>query len=170
MKKQELIKHIEDLPYNEGLIVDTIKISRNGLLKLIEQLDEPGKVTIPQFVAEYIEKSRLKGWDLLASMCFVLNEKNKKTTKWLYLGENKNIFALAWIYGYEIEKEPKYTVTVKAINCATKYLVFGEISASWFFAENRYGNVSTKFTRKELEDAGFGEVFNSPLFEVEEVE
>lgn len=25
-------------------------------------------------------------------------------------------------------------------------------------------------TRKELEDAGFGEVFNSPLFEVEEVE
>lgn len=25
-------------------------------------------------------------------------------------------------------------------------------------------------TRKELEEAGFGEVFNSPLFEVEEVE
>lgn len=40
MNKQELIEHIEDLPYNEGLIVDTIKISRNGLLKLIEQLDE----------------------------------------------------------------------------------------------------------------------------------
>lgn len=36
MNKKELIKHIEDLPYNEGLIVDTIKISRNGLLKLIE--------------------------------------------------------------------------------------------------------------------------------------
>ena len=41
MNKQELKKHIEDLPYNEGLIIDTIKISRNGLLKLIEQLDEP---------------------------------------------------------------------------------------------------------------------------------
>lgn len=41
MNKQELIKHIENLPYNEGLIVDTIKISRKGLLKLIEQLDEP---------------------------------------------------------------------------------------------------------------------------------
>lgn len=71
----------------------------------IEGMVERDKVTIPQFVAEYIEKSRLKGWDLLASMCFVLNEKNKKTTKWLYLGENKNIFALAWIYGYTVEKE-----------------------------------------------------------------
>ena len=28
----------------------------------------------------------------------------------------------------------------------------------------------TKFTGKELEEAGFGEVFNSPLFEVREVE
>ena len=71
----------------------------------IEGMVERDKVTIPQFVAEYIEKSRLKGWDLLASMCFVLNEKNKKTTKWLYLDENKNIFALAWIYGYTVEKE-----------------------------------------------------------------
>ena len=41
MNKQELIKHIEDLPYNEGLIVDTIKISRKGLLELVKQLDEP---------------------------------------------------------------------------------------------------------------------------------
>ena len=55
MNKRELIKHIEDLLYNEGLIVDTIKISRNGLLKLIEQLDEPQKVKIPQFVADWIK-------------------------------------------------------------------------------------------------------------------
>lgn len=41
MKKQELIKHIEDLPYKEGLIVDKIDISRKGLLKLVKQLDEP---------------------------------------------------------------------------------------------------------------------------------
>lgn len=58
MNKRELIKHIEDLPYNEGLIVDTIKISRNGLLKLIEQLDEPQKVKIPQVIAEYIKQKK----------------------------------------------------------------------------------------------------------------
>ena len=143
MNKQKLIKRIEDLPYTEGPIADTIEINRNWILKSIEQLDEPemghadeapryvknilarlrelplhnrevwlnaimgefekdfssakwregyeqgkfegmlerDKVTIPQFVAEYIEESRLKGWDLLASMCFVLNAKKQKNYK-----------------------------------------------------------------------------------------
>ena len=51
MKKEELKKHIEDLPYNEGLIVDTIKISRNGLLKLIEQLDEPKLLNLKDIIS-----------------------------------------------------------------------------------------------------------------------
>ena len=50
MNKQELIKHIEGLPYTEGFFVDTVRIGRSGLLKLINQLNEPQKVTIPQFV------------------------------------------------------------------------------------------------------------------------
>lgn len=81
MKKQELIEKINAIPWDEGLVVDTLKINRAGLLQLIEQLDEPQKPVVPQFVADYIEESRLKGWDLLASMCFVLNAKNKKNYK-----------------------------------------------------------------------------------------
>ena len=61
MKKQELIKHIEDLPYKEGPIVDKIDISRKGLLELVEQLDEPGKVKIPSVVARWIGYA--KGWN-----------------------------------------------------------------------------------------------------------
>ena len=79
MNKQELIGKYEYLNHNYFRMVDTSEVLRD-----LKQLDEPQKVVVPQFVAEYIEKSRLKGWDLLASMCFVLNEKNKKTTKWLY--------------------------------------------------------------------------------------
>lgn len=56
MNKQELIKHIEGLPYTEGFFVDTVRIGRSGLLKLINQLDEPQKVIVPQFVADWIEK------------------------------------------------------------------------------------------------------------------
>jgi hypothetical protein len=41
MRKQELIKRIEDLPYTEGPIADTITINRNWILESIEQLDEP---------------------------------------------------------------------------------------------------------------------------------
>ena len=40
MRKQELIKRIEDLPYTEGPIADTIEINRNWILKSIEQLVE----------------------------------------------------------------------------------------------------------------------------------
>lgn len=168
MNKQELIERIEGLPYNEGLIVDTVKISRNGLLKLIEQLDEPKPVKVPQFVADYIEESRLKGWDLLASMCFVVSAKNKKTTKWFYLGENKNIFALAWIFGYDVEKESKYIVKVKATGqCLGKYYINNEILSPRFIYTGRHAD---SFTRKELEEADFSWVFNCDGVGVEEVE
>ena len=47
----------------------------------IEGMVEREKVKVPQFVADYIEESRLKGWDLLASMCFVVSAKKQKNYK-----------------------------------------------------------------------------------------
>ena len=136
----------------------------------IEGMVERDKVTIPQFVAEYIEKSRLKGWDLLASMCFVLNEKNKKTTKWLYLGENKNIFALAWIYGYTVEKEKKYKIVMLNIASSGGVLTRIKHDDSWIWIDTLGTIVEGRtHTRKELEEAGFGWVFDCPGIEIEEV-
>ena len=170
MKKQELIEKINAIPWDEGLVVDTLKINRAGLLQLIEQLDEPQKPVVPQFVADYIEESRLKGWDLLASMCFVLNAKNKKTTKWFYLGENKNIFARAWFDGYTIE-EKRYMVRVKGVNDYGCYLNKGLLSKEYFWeSKSEIGGCRTKHTRKQLEEDNFGWVFDCPGMEVEEVE
>ena len=139
-------------------------VAISNVLKDLRELDEPQKVVVPQFVAEYIEKSRLKGWDLLASMCFVLNEKNKKTTKWLYLGENKNIFALAWIYGYEVEKEKRYKVVIKE----TKQPLYYNASDDKLFFS--MGKIASHFTRQQLEKLNFGWVFDCPATEVLEVE
>lgn len=130
---------------------------------------EREKVTIPQFVADYIEESRLKGWDLLASMCFVLNAKNKKTTKWFYLGENKNIFALAWINGYTVEEEKRYSVKIKG-KVEENLLVYGLGINRYFFARTYDSSKRNGHTRKELEEDGFGWVFDCPGIEVEEVE
>ena len=133
-----------------------------NLIREYEKLNKPEKVKVPQFVADYIEESRLKGWDLLASMCFVVSAKNKKTTKWFYLGENKNIFALAWIFGYEVEEEKRYLVRFKA----TKH----------YFDKDGNGRVyfslayKSCFTKKQLEEADFGWVFDCPGIEIEEVE
>ena len=91
--------------------------------------------------------------------------------KWLDSEDNQRTFALAWFDGYTIKKEMRYQVKMKAIKSNSQYLVFGELSETWWFGSaEQIGNVKSKHTRKEIEDAGFGEVFNSPLFEVEEVE
>ena len=144
---------------------------------------ELNKILVPQFVAEYIEESRLRGWDLLASMCFVLIAKNKKTTKWFYLGENKNIFALAWIFGYtvEVDEEKKYKITLLNRNDGDLYLVnqnagvsdkYGHFSpvVLLFTKETNFSEQCYKLTKKEVASNGFGWVFDSPGFQIEEVE
>lgn len=108
MKKQELIKHIEDLPYKEGPIVDKIDISRKGLLELVEQLDEPGKVKIPSVVARWIGYA--KGWN--KGLHYALSNASDEVLEWLCVDKLKRqeIFARAWLDGYEVE-ETKYVVT-----------------------------------------------------------
>ena len=142
-----------------------------NLIREYEKLNKPEKVKVPQFVADYIEESRLKGWDLLASMCFVVSAKNKKTTKWFYLGENKNIFALAWIFGYDVEEEKRYLVKMKDVEINFNFLNRHRNENYWIFSsKDEHILYQTHHTRKELEEAGFGWVFNCEGIEIEEVE
>ena len=166
MNKQELIERIEGIPYKEGLIVDTVKISRNGLLKLIEQLDEPQPVKVPQCVADWITHSKNIGRSLFGAMSIF--EENTEIKKWMQWAENQETFALAWIFGYEVEKESKYIVKVKATGqCLGKYYINNEILSPRFIYTGRHAD---SFTRKELEEADFSWVFDCDGVGVEEVE
>lgn len=167
MNKQELIKKYKRL---EGVWnAPGAETARQIFLQDLDQLDEPEKVKIPQFVAEWIEKSRLKGWDLLSSMCFTLNDKDKKTIKWLHLGENVNIFAHAWLDGYEVEKEKRYRISMpKARNHKNHAQFLCEQDEKIFWCGEWYP-FKTKFTRKQLEDDNFGWVFDCEGIEIEEV-
>lgn len=166
MNKQELIERIEGMPYKEGLIVDTVKISRNGLLKLIERLDEPQPVKVPQCVADWITHSKNIGRSLFGAMSIF--EENTEIKKWMQWAENQETFALAWIFGYEVEKESKYIVKVKATGqCLGKYYINNEILSPRFIYTGRHAD---SFTRKELEEADFSWVFDCDGVGVEEVE
>ena len=123
--------------------------------------EEPQKVTIPQFVAGWIEKIKGKGEPLYYALDHTPPE---EVDLWFCEDEvnRQNIFARAWLDGYEVEKEKRYTVKLKNTN---DYL--NETEVGFHFYDNCRDN--GKFTQKEIEEAGFGEVFNSPLFEVEEV-
>ena len=158
MKKQELIEKIENL---NKLYGERYYVAIDDVLILVNQLDEPEKVKIPQMVAEIIEY--YKGQN--ATLYDALREKNfnKQYSEWLLNEHNAyDKVARAWVDGYEVEKEKRYLVRIRA----TKH----------YFAKdgNRriYFSLAYKscFTKKELEEANFGWVFDCQGIEIEEVE
>ena len=164
MNKKELIKKYEDL--FEKLYAFPI-VTINGVIEDFKQLDEPQKLMIPRFIADWIVQAKEDGYNIAGA----INEAPRGAVDdWLEL-ENVDIFAEAWINGYTIEKEKRYTVKMKGMDKEFTMFKLDKIRGSWYFGnDTEYSYTKTTHTRKELEEAGFGEVFNSPLFEVEEVE
>lgn len=165
MNKQELINKYKRL---EGVWdAPGAETARQIFLQDLEQLDEPQKVVVPQFVAEHIEWTKEEDFHLLGAM----NRENfdKKLEDWFYTDDNMELFARAWLDGYE--KEKRYLVRIIGITNYNSYLNYHKGEDKWTIESRvEIDAIRTEHTRKELEDAGFGEVFNSTLFEVEEVE
>ena len=174
MKVQRLIEEIkkhaiyhcgEKECYKEGC---TQVVDLGLVLGLVKQLDEPEKVKVPQCVADWIEKCKTFKY-FVVSLSFALqpivweeNNLSGKCIDWLMDANNQNTFARAWLDGYEVEEEKRYFVKVKA----TKHYIskdgIGKIFFSLAYKES--------FTKKQLEEAGFGWVFDCPGIEIEEVE
>ena len=165
MKKEELIKHFEEIEY-----VSVSQMGKKAFIDLIEQLDETQKVTIPQFVADYIEFQKEYNFHVYGAMRTIEDYQDKKVPEWFYEG-NIEKFCLAWILGYEVEEEKRYYIRFKNVDENYNYLTCIKHLDAWALTEiKRDKKFRTEHTKKQLEEGGFGEVFNSPLFEVEEVE
>lgn len=133
----------------------------------LQQLDEPKPVKVPQFVADWITHSKNIGCSLFGAMSIF--EENFEIKKWMQWAENQETFALAWILGYEVEEEKRYLVKIKG-NIKENILVYGELLERYFFTKSfSLDNAIYSHTRKELEEADFGWVFDCPGVEVEEV-
>ncbi len=132
--------------------------------KICQELNKP---TIPRFIADWIVQAKEDGYNIAGA----INEAPKgEVDDWLEL-ENVDIFAEAWVNGYHIEKEKRYFVKMKGMDKEFVVLKLDKIRDSWYLGnDTEYSYTEIAHTRKELEEAGFEEVFNSPLFEVEEVE
>lgn len=161
MNKQELIKAVIELPVDcSG---SRPKIDQLTILELIKLLDEPKKIEIPQEVADYIEFKKKNNFHVYGAMRTIEDHYDKRVPDWFYEG-NIEKFCLAWILGYEVEKEKRYTVFMKATK---QLLYYNAVNKKLFFS---LGGIATNFTRKELEKANFGWVFDCPGIEIEEVE
>lgn len=126
------------------------------------------KPVIPWYIADYLEKVKSEG-DL--TVVGAVNEAPEgRIGDWLIL-ENVNIFAQAWVNGYIVEGGPRYTVRIKGIDGYSKYLNRDTKTQKWLFAsKTELERFRAHHTRKELEEADFGWVFNCEGIEIEEVE
>ena len=137
----------------------------DAVIELASELDKPQKVTVPKFVADFITEQKNLGHTLSYSIDACMSD---RVAEWYW--DNSELFVRAWLDGYTVGKEKRYLVQMKGVDSRTKYLYYGMGSKTWLFKTKLIDGFFRKsHTRKELEEAGFGEVFNSPLFEVEEV-
>ena len=119
MNKQELINSVKAwgawcTDHNTGEKDRYVKIDK--VRELIEQLDEQPKVTVPKFVADWIEECKqnatladcLKGYYEISILQTVGSEDFQN---WVVDNENDVLTAKAWIFGYEVEKLPVFPLS-----------------------------------------------------------
>lgn len=144
------------------------ELARQIFIEDLKQLDEPQPVKVPQFVAEKIEYFKKTGdWNLFQAMDYSFGE--KEIREWLEDKNNQETFARAWLDGYEVEKEKRYLVKMKGLVQTNSYLNFNLGGVWLFYNEDDFDGYCAHHTRKELEEAGFGWVFECPDMEIQEV-
>lgn len=134
------------------------------------------KPVVPQYVADWYEKNKgsldesiweyLVNWDDGSWSDF---------KQWMYPCDSSNAIQTLinmHQFGYEVEKEKRYTVTIKAVlgQHLGRYYLNEELTPQFSRAQFTVNGERPTFTRKELEANGFGWVFDCPGVEVKEVE
>ncbi|MBF2373601.1 DUF1642 domain-containing protein [Listeria seeligeri] len=86
-----------------------------------ELLSPAPVLKVPQFVADWISRRRQEGYNLIWSISYENNDMPDEMYEWLTsTADNQELFARAWLDGYEVEKEPLYYV--RFINNCSGYL------------------------------------------------
>lgn len=129
MNNQKLIKkweskegvpsyEISAFPVNPSLnemYIAGYGVARKEILNDLKQLDEPKKVVVPKFVAEWIEYAKKKGDSLSASFkpWDLYGAEYGKVNSWIK--DNEETYARAWLDGYEVEEDPLYYVKLPGV-------------------------------------------------------
>lgn len=132
------------------------------------------KPVVPQYVADWYEEHKgdfdYELWDYFTSWD---DQEDDDFKEWIREGENQPIIALVNMhqFGYEVEKEHRYTVKIKGLKASQSYLNCNASHSNWFLSDDEeFEIIHTHHTRKDLEEADFGWVFDCAGVEVEEVD
>jgi len=173
MNKQELIKKYKRL---EGVWdAPGAETARQIFLQDLDQLDESQKVVVPQFVADWYEENKDSFEANLYRYAYNIpsvfdSDKLNEFERWFLTAGKKPFQTLVNMhqFGYEVEKEKRYRISMpKARNYKNHAQILCEKDGKIFWCGEWYP-FRTKFTRKQLEEAGFGWVLNCPGIDIEE--
>lgn len=145
----------------------------------LEGAMEREKVTVPQFVADWIEYCKKHDFTLFGCLDpengfeSLVNETFegdvRKCIRWCR--KESNILAHAWLYGHTVEEEKRYYIRLKNVDENYNYLTCIKHLNAWALTEiKRDKKFRTEHTKKQLEEGDFGWVFDCPGVEIEEVE
>lgn len=165
MNKQELIEKYEGEFPSIGMNISTT-IKFKALWDDILELDESEKVTIPQCVAKFIEFKKKNNFHVYGAMRTIEDHYDIRIPNWFYEG-NIEKFCLAWILGYEVEKEKRYIVTLKS---SGQKLYYHTEDENYIFSSYDGVFYSEYHTKTDLEENGMSWVFDCPGMEIQEVE
>lgn len=167
MNKQELIKKYEDEFPSIGMNLSTVIKFKELWIDILE-LDEPQKPAVPQFVADWYEKHKNDFEFAVFNYLYMFDRQDESDFKRWFRDSRTEPFQILvnmHQFGYTVEKEKRYTVRLKYTD---DYLVKTN-NDDYRFYNNIYTN-RRKHTRKEIEKARFGWVFDCKGIEVKEVE
>ena len=171
MNVQRLIEKYKKL---EGVWdAEGAELARQIFLQDLQQLDEPKKVKVPPSVAVWYEINRDNLDKNIAYLCANWEKSTNDDTLFNWMSNTDNfvqILVNMHQFGYEVEKEKRYLVKMKGMSEENTYLTF-RFGHTWMLSNfEECEEFRLHHTRKELEEAGFGWVFDCEGIEIEEVE
>lgn len=172
MNKQELINYCNVLKENKSRFINCIDVDR--IVDTIKQLDEPKPVKVPQVVADWYEENKDDFEGNLYRCAYNIpssfdGAKLNEFERWFLTAGTKPFQTLVNMhqFGYEVKEEKRYRISMpKTRNYMNNAQFLCEKDGKIFWC-GEWHPFRTKFTRKELEEAGFGWVFDCEGIEIE---
>ena len=175
MNKQQAIEELKEQSweYENRYFQYELVIHLEDAQEIVSQIDEPKKIKIPQFVADWLEYMKENKYSLRDAL--ERASERAEVYEWMY-PENELVFVRAWLDGYEVEQEQLYTVEIPDPNSYFDYKYLSrndkgiclDASNDTKWKEKKTNQFTESEIKQDFEwawDAGFAE----PV-EVQEVE
>ena len=166
-KKEQLLDKVSGLKYINPSVQGSYhnKALDTACVHIKEFFDSEFVPEVPQYIADWFEENKddfdYEVWKEISNKHLKFDY-NEKLCYWIENTEDAIIILVKmYLFGYKVKKDKKYIVKLIA---SGQYLNTDQSGETYFTAF-----IQSNYTKEELEEAGFGWVFDCEGMEVEEV-